>query len=169
MGRPTDFSDELANRILERLADGDSLRKICAGDDMPNRSTVFRWLAAQAEFRDLYALARECQADAYADDVVALADQVLEGKTTIEKQVAVSLGNNGGSQLQDTTETRTSDAVDRSKLMVDARKWAAAKLAPKKYGEKLELSGNVRHEDALDELERLEEAARAAAAPPAQE
>lgn len=176
MGRPTDYSDELANRILERLADGESLRKICAGDDMPHRSTVFRWLAGDKTFRDLYALAKEAQADAFADDVVAIADAPLRAETVTETMKAVSLGNNGGSELQPVTETRTSDAVERSKLMVDARKWAAAKLAPKKYGDKLELSGKLRHEDSLDELERLEDeiadadaAAAGAPAPPAAE
>jgi hypothetical protein len=29
------------------------------------------------------------------------------------------------------------DTVDRSRLMMDARKWLASKLAPKKYGDKI--------------------------------
>ena len=33
-------------------------------------------------------------------------------------------------------------AVQRNKLRVDARKWVLSKLAPKKYGDKLELSGD---------------------------
>lgn len=40
-------------------------------------------------------------------------------------------------------EKYNGDAVQRSKLRVDARKWVAAKLKPKKYGDKIDVtSGN---------------------------
>jgi hypothetical protein len=38
-GRPSDYTQEIADLICERIADGESLRAICAGDDMPNKST----------------------------------------------------------------------------------------------------------------------------------
>lgn len=150
MPRPADFSDELADHICERISDGKSLREICAAEDMPNRSTVFRWLAHgdRTAFRDQYARAREAQADALADEIVSIADQPLIATTTVDKEVVCD------KVLQPTSETRTSDAVERSRLMVDARKWVASKLAPKKYGNKLEHSGSIGiHETALDELE----------------
>lgn len=74
MGRPTDYTDELADLICERLADGKSLRSICRADDMPDKSTVFRWLAARPSFRDRYERAREAQADSHADDITDIAD-----------------------------------------------------------------------------------------------
>lgn len=49
-GRPSDYSEELADIICERPADGESLRSICLNDGMPNKATVFRWLAAHEEF-----------------------------------------------------------------------------------------------------------------------
>jgi hypothetical protein len=85
---------------------------------------------SQADFRERYARARERQADFLAAQVVEIADTVREGK-----KVKVS-------QKDGTTEEH-GDQVDRSRLMVDARKWLAAKLAPKKYGDKVaaEVSG----------------------------
>ena len=74
LGRPTIFSQELADEICERLADGESLKGICASPEMPNRSTVFRWLASNKDFCDTYARAREAQADVLADEILVIAD-----------------------------------------------------------------------------------------------
>lgn len=105
-GRPSDFTQEIADAICERLAEGESLRKICLGDDMPNKATVFRWLGLHQSFSDQYARAREEQAETLADEIVEIAD-----------------GN------------KDSDP-QRDRLRVDARKWVASKLKPKKYGDK---------------------------------
>ena len=117
MGRPSGFSEELADAICERLAEGQSLRKICLADDMPNKATVFRWLAANKVFSDQYARAREAQADTLADEILDIADD-------------------GANDYMGENETYNGDAVQRSKLRVDARKWLAGKLRPKVYGDK---------------------------------
>ena len=75
MSRPSDFTQEKADIICERLAQGESLRSICSAVDYPNKSTVFRWLAAYPDFRDQYAHARESQADAIADEILNIADE----------------------------------------------------------------------------------------------
>lgn len=118
MGRPTDFTSELADAICERLADGESLRSICRGNDMPNKATVFRWLASNKQFSDQYARAREAQADSLVDDVIDIADGVKAAREGAEPD------------------------VQRDRLAVDARKWLAGKMRPKVYGEKLELAGD---------------------------
>jgi len=69
MARPSDYSPELTAVICARMAEGVSLRSICLADDMPDKATVFRWLAAHKEFRDQYARARECRADAMAEEI----------------------------------------------------------------------------------------------------
>jgi hypothetical protein len=119
MARPSEFTQEVADLICERIADGESLRKICAEDQMPDRSTVRRWLAQQPEFRVHYAHAREQQADVYAERIIEEA------------------------------ETAQDAAIGR--LRMDALKWAASKLAPKRYGEKLQVGGDeegapIKHE-----------------------
>ncbi len=119
MGRPSRFTLKTADEICERLADGESLRTICSADTMPNRATVFRWLAANKNFRDQYARAREAQADAMADEILNIADD----------------GEND-TYVDDFGKKRTDyDVISRSKLRVDARKWLASKLRPKVYGE----------------------------------
>jgi len=57
-GRPSLYSDELAERICDLLSVGHSLRKICERKGMPERRTVLRWLAQHDEFRHQYARAR---------------------------------------------------------------------------------------------------------------
>jgi hypothetical protein len=74
VGRPSKYSEELASEICRLLSEGESLRQICERQDMPARSTVNKWLAQKREFADQYALARERQADFYADEMVHLAD-----------------------------------------------------------------------------------------------
>lgn len=127
MGRPSDFTQELADLICERLADGESLRAICAGDDMPSKGTVFRWLANDKAFQDQYTRAREAQADYLFDDILQIADDGLNDTYVDEN------GNRRTDQ----------DVIARSRLRVDARKWMAGKLRPKVYGDKVqtELTG----------------------------
>lgn len=126
MGRPSAYSDEIAVIICERIADGNSLRSICAEDGMPSKSMVMRWLSQHAEFRDQYARAREAQADALFDEIIAIADAPLIGeKIKIDKD-----GNK---------EITRGDMIEHRRLQVDTRKWMASKLLPKKYGDKQQL------------------------------
>ena len=137
MGRPCEFNQDIADEICERLMNGESLRKICEPDTMPNRSTVFRWLAkanragideCYVNFRDQYTRAKEEQADAIFDECLAIADDATNDY--IERQ-----GEDG------TTAYRLNgEHVQRSKLRIDTRKWMAGKLRPKKYGDKLDVT-----------------------------
>src|SRR5690606_8241724 len=81
-GRPSSFNEAVANEICERIADGESLRKICEDEGFPERRTIFRWLAnpEHVEFRRQYALAREASADADDDDIRDIASRVEDGK-----------------------------------------------------------------------------------------
>lgn len=126
IGRPSSFTQKMADRICARIADGESLRSICAGKDMPSRTSVFKWLAEHRSFADQYARAREAQADTLADQILEIADD----------------------STRDTIETESGPRADaewiaRSRLRVDARKWLASKMAPKKYGEKIDIDANV--------------------------
>jgi len=120
MGRPSKFSQKLADEICDRLIEGESLRSICLSSKMPNAGTVCRWLGANEKFREQYAAARDAQADTLADEILDIADD----------------GSNDWMERQDGSAEYNGDAVARSKLRVDARKWIAAKLKPKKYGER---------------------------------
>ncbi len=74
MGRPSSYTDEIADKIVTRLAHGEGLRTICRDDDLPDRSTVMAWVDTNEEFSHRYARARDLQADYFADDVIDIAD-----------------------------------------------------------------------------------------------
>lgn len=124
----TEFSEELFDTICERISNGESLRSICDDENMPNKSNVFRWLASNEALRDQYARARESQADALFDDILSIADDAQND--WMERKNAD--GTNTGWQ-------ENGEAIRRSQLRIDARKWMAGKLRPKKYGDKLDV------------------------------
>ena len=126
-GRPTEFSIELAAAICERIADGQSLKSICLSEGMPSKSAVYLWLTKHPEFVDMYTRAREDQADTLADEIIDIAD---DGSRDYIKQ-------------EDGRTVADHDHISRARLRVDARKWIAAKLKPKKYGDKLALAGDA--------------------------
>lgn len=134
--KPVKYSAALGELICSLLAEGQSLRKICSIDSMPRVSSVMNWLAKGAakikpfeKFLKQYAIAREAQADIYADEIVDIADDD-EGDYGFKE-------SEGGSG-QSGKPIVLIDNVQRSRLRVDARKWVASKLKPKKYSEKIQ-------------------------------
>lgn len=129
VGRPSDYSADMAALICSMISDGQSVREICASDDMPDKATVFRWLGIHEEFRDQYALACNARAEHMADEILDIADN---GE------------NDWMERRNDEGETvgwrENGEAIQRSKLRVDTRKWLLSKLQPKKYGDKLDLN-----------------------------
>lgn len=120
-GRPTDYTKELADSICERLAEGQSLRSVCRGEDMPDKATVFRWIRTHNEFRDQYTRAKEEAADALAEEIIDLSDGAIE----VIKRGA---------------EKKSSALAQAVKLQVDTRKFIMAKMKPKKYGERMDVT-----------------------------
>ncbi|WFL66384.1 ubiquitin carboxyl-hydrolase [Pantoea sp. X85] len=108
-GRPSDYLPEVAADICSLLANGESLRKVCERPGMPSKTSVFRWLAEHSEFRDQYAKATETRADAIFEEMFDIADNVAEEAA----------------------------AVGKARLRIDTRKWALARMNPKKYGDKV--------------------------------
>ena len=80
--------------------------------------------------REQYARARESQADAIFDEILAIADTPMVG----EKRKVKEDGS---------VEIQTGDMIEHRRLQVDARKWMAGKLRPKKYGDKLDIEASV--------------------------
>lgn len=78
MARPSEYCKDKAADICARLAEGQSLRSICALENMPDVKTVYRWMGANEEFRQQYALAREDQADTLADEIIDISDDQTE-------------------------------------------------------------------------------------------
>lgn len=130
MARPSIYSQELADTICKRLAEGESLRSICRDDAMPTKSTVCKWLfdSDKRAFADQYARAREVQAELMAEEIVEISDDTSRDDIVDPLTLQVKPNN---------------EWLARSRLRVDARKWVASKLLPKKYGDRVqqEVSG----------------------------
>ena len=133
----------------------ESLRAICEDKKVPAARTVHRWLTKEenGDFRQQYARAREMQADTLFDQILAIADD----------------GSNDTQKTDDGKVIVDHDHIQRSRLRVDARKWMVSKMAPKKYGEKVQMMGDgggpIQHEEVIrperDELiERYEGAVK---------
>jgi hypothetical protein len=118
------FSEELFARLLGLIEDGNSLVKASKACGV-SREAVRLWMNADPVLLGRYARAKEESADTLADEIMDLADE------------EVPTDENGHMD---------SAAVNRQRLRVDARKWVAAKLKPKKYGDKVtqDHQGNVR-------------------------
>jgi predicted DNA-binding protein YlxM (UPF0122 family) len=119
------------NQICELTADGWSMRKI-AEEIGVDWSTMLEYIKADKDRIQQYARAREAQADKMVEDLLDLADNCRVGR---------KITNKGDG----TVEIVTADMVERTRLQIDARKWLAGKMAPKRYGDKLDVehSGNI--------------------------
>lgn len=124
MGRPSTFNQETADEICSRIVDGRSLRSIAADEDMPSVATIIKWLRDFPRFTAQYARAKEEQADVLAEEILDISDDGRNDwmERLIGEDIPVGWTLNG-------------EHIQRSKLRVDSRKWIAAKLKPKKYGD----------------------------------
>jgi hypothetical protein len=132
MGRPTSYNQSIASLICDRIAEGESLREIIKTEGMPDRVTVYRWLMVNEDFRNHYTRAREEQADTYADEIIAIADEQPEIIAVTDKKTGALIEHKlDGAFLQ------------WQKNRIDARKWTAMKLKPKKYGDRMQMGGDA--------------------------
>jgi hypothetical protein len=112
------------------MAKGESVRSICRDEDMPASSSVFLWLQKHPEFTEQYARAAAARADAFAEEIIEISDD----------------GRNDFAEDGDGHETTNHDVIARSRLRVDTRKWLMARMAPKKYGDRLDIDQRTTHE-----------------------
>jgi len=107
MGRPSEYTQNEADRICAWIAEGRSLKSYCRLEGR-SMETVYRWLREQRDFRERYARAHDDRADSLADEIVDIADDAALG---------------------------TMEQIQAARLRVDARKWVASKLKPLRWGE----------------------------------
>ncbi len=113
--RPTAYTPEIAETILFALAEGELLTDVCAADDMPARSTVYRWLHADPDFARRYGLAIELRAQHRVDQLSELNEKLLAGDVPPQE----------------------------AKVIADNLKWLAAREDPRRFSDRLlqELTG----------------------------
>lgn len=128
--RPVAFP-EWFEEVCKRLAEGRTLRDVCRDPDMPAQTTVNDFVRSNEAASLAYTRARSDMADAMFEEMFDIAED----------------GSN------DWMERRRKDGsletvpdhehISRSKLRIDMRKWALAKIVPHKYAEvsRTELTG----------------------------
>lgn len=121
------LTSELIERVLERLASGESLRGICRDETMPEIGQIMRLRLSDPAFAKQYTHAREMQAEVFGDELVEIVDD--GSNDWMEKQYG---------------ETKAwvinGEAVARSRLRFDQRRWWMSKVLPKIYGDKIDLN-----------------------------
>ena len=132
VGRPrgTPYDPVKAMMVCEMLMHGRTLRSITSLPDMPSVNTLMRWLEQHSDFRELYARAREAQADVMFDEIQRIADDGTNDWMTQNDP------DNPGYRLN-------GEHVQRSRLRVDTLKWRLSKMFPKKYGDPAAMQVNV--------------------------
>jgi len=86
-GRPTDYNEEIATQICDRIIEGESLRSITRDPAMPSIKTVYSWIAKYPEFLKQYEKAKEDQIDTLADEMIDIAvtqDDVQRARLQID-------------------------------------------------------------------------------------
>lgn len=123
-----EFTIEIEDEILRRISDGEPLSVICGPTrryGMPDRSSVHKYLRENPDFRKLYLIARDAQAAALAEEVVAIADGLKP-----DENVPAS--------------------VSRDLLRMKARQWLTSVMKPKIYDRKkdemLEIEESYQHQ-----------------------
>ena len=152
-GRPTIFTEELADTICKRISEGNSLRTVCADEEMPVRQTIYNWFASNERFLDQYMRAREEQADYFAEEMIDIADNANNDYMERLDKDDQSIGwrENG-------------EYVRRSQIRIETRKWLMARMAPKKYGDvkQIELGGKDGGPIKTEEVSTMETARQVA-------
>lgn len=140
-GRPALYTLELGERLCGELASGVSMRTACKPDDMPCAATVFGWMRKHPEFLDMYTRAKAEAADALVEEMMDISDDGTNDWMEIHDKDGECVGYkvNG-------------EHVQRSRLRVETRKWIAAKLKPKKYGDKVDVSHGVQPDNPIVDL-----------------
>jgi hypothetical protein len=109
----TTYTPELADKFCAAIADGKTIRAACKLDGMPSKSAVFRWLREHPEFAAAYEVATDERADTLIDEIVDIADNCRVD----------------------------ADSIRKAKLRIHARVEQAQRMKPKKYGNRMQLTG----------------------------
>lgn len=114
------YSRALTDEICRRLAAGEGMIVICRSPGMPSVDTVRQWIIQDTDgFAKRHTEARQAQADYYVDQIIKIADEPIK---RVVDQFGVSRLDGAHAQQQRTR--------------IDARKWYAGKVAPRRWGEK---------------------------------
>jgi hypothetical protein len=121
---PIPYDDEIADAVCDAIAtQSKGLGAIISDLRLEiSPSLIYKWIQQNDSFRERYARAKADQARVLADEITEIADHTQEGQIITEKA--------------DGIEIKRADMLEHRKLRIESRKWLAAKLLPKVYGDK---------------------------------
>jgi len=129
-GRPSTYDPLIAEDILDRISQGESIVRICNKTGYPSYPTLARWLIKEGNesFRSAYQRARRLQADYHIEETISIADKAVK-------------------QIKKLEDPRHSSAI--AKITTDrirARQWKAARMNPQHWSDKqqIDVSGMVK-------------------------
>jgi hypothetical protein len=124
-GRVTLYNHELAEWLLDELAEGRTLSDVCRDECMPDRATVRLWVKEDREgFAARYYEARQFGFHSMADSIIDIADD--SGADWIRRH-----RKRGGTQV-----VFDHQHVKRCRLRIDARTWVLSHALPEVFGER---------------------------------
>lgn len=123
VGRPTKYTKILANTICQQLALGQSLRKVCDGETMPEVKTVFNWFRIHKDFLQQY-------------------EQATQERTEYHQELLLEMGDEAIAHAETSDPKASGAVVSAYKLKADNLKWSMSKMKPKKYGDKIDLTSD---------------------------
>lgn len=123
MARPSEYNQEIANKVCAKLSTGISLRTVCLDEDMPSLQTIYNWFDKHKQFVEQYARAKEESADADLETIEDIGDIAIKESKSVDPKAANAV-------------------VSAYKLKADNIKWGMSKKKPKKYGDKLDMTTN---------------------------
>ena len=114
---------ELAEEICNAVScSSKGIKQLCKEHEhWPSHDTIYRWLAMEKEFSDLYARATRLQIEVIVDEILEIADDASNDSVINEEDGKFTIDH---------------EHINRSRLKIDTRKWLAAKLCPRLYGDK---------------------------------
>ena len=126
------YSAKKAQAICDAIASSSiSVRELSKQDDMPCESTIYKWLSENEDFSEKYAHAKKSQLEYMANEIVDIADSAENDY----------MRRQGRDDDEDSGWVTNGEAIQRSKLRIETRKWLMSKLNAKKYGDKTQLTG----------------------------
>lgn len=123
------YSQEIADKVCERISKGEPLRQICREDGFPSYGAIYDWLEVNADFASRFARARAVGFDHIAEETLEIADDATND---------YMLRKRAGDEEGDGDKVLDSEHVQRSKLRIETRLKLLAKWDPKRYGDKIQ-------------------------------
>lgn len=139
LGRPTTYDEEKATKICELVAKGTFTHDAAKEAGVPP-STVYEWLWHNPDFSELYARARQTQAQIWAK-------KMMEVLAVPDDDDIVSAGGVDGKKMCNSAR------VMRARELAGKYQWLAAKADPYQYGDKLRIEEVQELEKRIAELE----------------